>query len=394
MPNSSKMLWPYPTKDSDPWFDEFESMVAALDSSGYAAREDRNIIVGGGGDVFWDATSSTLTWDDDFTVFSLIAGFKLTVAAGSTSIADGEILYVNVTRAPVQNASLSIGTVSNVPNTDSAMAFAVRVGDTIYWRWGVKLEDGETANLFGALTATGIADVYERSATFGVPIGASSDEATIGRAIYPGSIVALSTELTIPLTAGTVTVNLKVNAVTQMTVVLDGTYPSFKQTTVPPGTVPIGTSDAITVEVIGAGHSNALVIASGLTVNVMLATGIVVPAAGEPDASEATKGLTRLSVAAVVPTQPIAVGDNDARVFNNRRILRTIVQPADGSDFNVTISPAMPSASYIVTYCLGTVAAHVTLNVPGASRTTTQFNVKTSSALNNGETVYFFVAEI
>jgi hypothetical protein len=36
--------------------------------------------------------------------------------------------------------------------------------------------------------------------------------------------------------------------------------------------------------------------------------------AGAPDATETTKGITKLSVAAASPTNPIAVGDNDTRV--------------------------------------------------------------------------------
>jgi hypothetical protein len=388
------MLWPFPNKDSDPWFDEFESMVTFMDSSGYAAREDRNIIFSGGGDVSWDAGSSTLTWDDDFIVLSLIAGYKLTIPAGSTTVADGQIIYANVTRAPTQNATLGVGLVSNVPNTDSAMAIAVRIGTEIYWRWGVKLIDGETANLFGALASNAIGDVYERAATFGVPIGASSDEATVGRAIYPGSIVALSAELTIAMTAGTITINVKVNGTTQFTLTLTSSDPPYKQVTFAPGVYPIGTTDQISIEVIGAAHNNAPVLPAGLTLNIALASGLIMPATAIPDASTATKGLTRLSVAPVLASQPIAVGDNDTRISVNRRFIRTIVQPADGSDFNVTISPPMPNTNYIVTHTLGTVAAHVTVSVPTASRTTSQFNVKTSAAMANGETIYFHVVEI
>jgi hypothetical protein len=96
----------------------------------------------------------------------------------------------------------------------------------------------------------------------------------------------------------------------------------------------------------------------------------------------------------VIAAQPIAVGDNDPRLFQSRRILRTIVQPADGSNFNVTISPVMPGVNYVVTYALATVGAHVTLNIPSGGRATNQFNVITSAALLNGESIYFFVAEI
>jgi len=394
MPNTDKMIWPYPSKDTDPWFESFESMVTAMDSSGYASREDRSIIFGGGGDVTWDAGTSTLTWADDIVAYSMIAGFRLSIPAGSVVVPDTQVLYANLTRSPIGNASIAVVAAGSVPNTNSAMALAVRVGNVIYWRWGSKIETGETLNLFGVPGSGGASDVYERAATFGVPIGASSDEATLGRVLVAGTLLGVSAEITIPVTAGTVTVNVKVNGITKMTVVLSTADPTLKQTVVAPGVYPLSAADQISVEVIGVGHLNAGVVASGITVNAVLGAGLQLPIAGVPDAGLATKGITALSVAPVAPTSPIAVGDNDTRVSQNRRMIYTVVQPADGSNFNVPISPAMPSTNYIVTYSLGTVASHVTLNIPTAGRTTAQFNVITNAALLNGETIYFHVVEI
>jgi hypothetical protein len=383
-----------PAKDSDPWFDNFESMVTAMDSSGYAAREDRSIIFGGGGDVTWDAGTGTLTWVSDIVLYSMIAGFRLSIPAGSMIVSDTQVLYVDVTRSPIGNATIGVTAAGSVPNTNSAMALAVRVGSTIYWRWGSKIETGETLNLFGVPGSGGASDVYERDATFGVPLGSSSDEATLGRVLIAGTLLGLSAEITLPVTAGTVTVNAKVNGIVKLTVVLSTTDPTVKQTVVAPGVHPLMAADQISIEIVGVGHSNAGVVPSGLTVNAVIGAGLQLPIAGVPDAAVGTKGVTQISVAPVSATSPIAVGDNDPRISQNRRMIRTIVQPADGSNFNVVISPAMPSTAYIVTYSLGTVASHVTLNIPTAGRTTAQFNVITSAALLNGETIYFHVVEI
>ena len=394
MPNSNKMLWPYPNKDTDPWFDIFESMVTAMDSSGYASREDRNIIFGGGGDVHWDAGTSILTWAADIVAYSMISGFKLSIPAGSISVADGDVIYINVTRYPVTSATIAATTATNVPNTDSAMALAVRVGTTIYWRWGSKIETGETLNLFGVPGSGNTSDIYEREATFGVPIGSSSDEATLGRILVQGSLLGLSAEITIPLTGGSVTINAKVNGVTKLTVLLSLADPTLKQTSVAPGTYAIAAGDQVSVEVIGSSYANLPSLWAGLTVNVTLAAGISLPLPGLPDASGSVKGITRLSLDPVTPTAPIAVGDNDPRLLETRRIVYTVSQPTDGSDFNVPISPAMSTALYIVTHTLATVSSHVTVNVPTAGRSTNQFNVKTNAALLNGETIYFFVVRI
>lgn len=391
MPNTKQMIWPYPNKDSDPWFEAFETMVAAMDASGYAAREDRNIIFGGGGDVIWDAGTGTLTWADPIVAYSMISGFKLSAPAGSLIVPDNQVIYINLTRHPQTNASLAVTTASTVPNTDAAMILAVRVGATIYWRWGSKIETGETLNLFGVPGSGAASDIYERESTFGIPIGAYTEEATLGRIVVQGSLIGVSAEITLPVTAGTVTVNVKVNGVIKLTVQLSTSDPTLKQTSVAPGVHPLGSADQVSIEVIAVGHSNASVLQSGLTVNAVLAAGIVLPPAGIPDASVSTKGVTRLSVAPVLAVQPIAAGDNDPRLVENRRIIRTIVQPADGSDFTVVISPAMSTINYIVTHALATVAGHVTVNVPLVGRLTTQFNVKTSTALLNGESIFFRV---
>lgn len=150
MTNTNKMLWPYPTKDSDPWFTGFEAMTGAMDSSGYAAREDRNILISGGGLVSFTASSGVLSWAADIVFLSTIAGYKLTLAAGSTVLVDGACLYVNVTRSPTGNLSVSQFTASQVPNTDSAMLVAVRSGTGVYFRNGVAIFDGNPASLFEA----------------------------------------------------------------------------------------------------------------------------------------------------------------------------------------------------------------------------------------------------
>jgi hypothetical protein len=388
------MIWPYPNKDVDPWFEAFESMITAMDASGYASREDRNIVFGGGGDVTYDAGTGTLSWVAPIVAYSMISGFKLTIPAGSIVVPDTYALYINLTRHPASNASLSVAAASTIPNTNDAMILAIRVGSTIYWRWGTKIETGETLNLFGVPGSGGASDIYERSATFGVPIGASSDEATLGRVLVAGALIGLSAEITLPVTGGTVTINVKINGAIKLTVVLSTSDPTVKQTSVAPGVHPLAAADQVSIEVIGVGHANAGAVPSGLTVNAILAAGLILPPSGVPDASIITKGVTRLSVAPVTATIPIAIGDNDPRVPDNRRFIRTIVQPADGSDFNVIISPAMATTAYIVTHTMATVASHVTVSIPLAGRALGQFNVKTSAALLNGESIFFKVEMI
>jgi len=394
VPNTSKMQWSYPGQDDDPWYEKFRQMVVGQDSSGYANREDRQIIMGGGGDVTFDSSSGALTWSAALDFYSLISGFKVSVAATTVVIADGEVIYLNLTRAPTQNLTVSTAAASQVPNTDNAMALAVRVGTTVYWRHGSKVESGETVNIFGVPGSANQGDTYERETTFGVPNGAFSGESTLGRVMVAGSLFGLSAEVIEAVTGGTITVNVKVNAVTKMTVVLNATDSILKQTVSAPGTHPVGVGDQVTVEVIASGLVTASTLDNGLTVNVGLASGILLPPGGHGDASLSEKGITRLSLDPVLATAPIAVGDNDPRLFESRRIIRTITQPADGSSFTVAFSPAMPSTNYIITHTLATVGSHFTVNTPEIGKTVNDFTVVTSVAPANAETIYFFVVEI
>jgi len=387
------MRWPFPAKDSDPWFEKFDSMVEAMDGSGYASREDRQLILGGGDDVTFDAGANTLTWSADIEVFSPISGFKLTVPADTISILDGEILYAVLTRAPQTNNTIAKTVASTVPNTDDAFALCIRRGTTIYWRHGSKVETGETVNIFGVPGTGNQGDTYERSATFGVPEGSDTQEATLGRIILQGSLIGLSAELTRPVTAGTVTVNVKVGASIELTVVLDLANPTTLFTVAAPGSHPVTPNADISIEVVTAGYTNADTLDAGLTVIATFSTGVSLPSGGVPDASGSVKGVTKLSLDPVTAIDPIAVGDNDPRLYENRRIIRTISQPADSDSFTVSFSPDMPSVAYIVIHNLGTVSSHVGVDIPESGRAVGSFTVNTSAALDDGDTIYFFVAE-
>lgn len=148
MPNTSKMIWPYPNKDVDPWFDIFESMVSAMDASGYASREDRSIVLTGAGVVSFAASSGSLSWTAAIVMLSPIAGFKMTLPAGSVVLHDGQALYVNVTRSPVAALTLSTNVANQVPNTDAAMMLAIRSGSVVYWRNGAASVDGVPSSIF------------------------------------------------------------------------------------------------------------------------------------------------------------------------------------------------------------------------------------------------------
>lgn len=130
-------------------------MVEAQDASAYASREDRNIILAKGGSFSWDSGTGTLTWSAGLEVLSPISGFRMTLSAGSATLADGQWLYVVLTRAPVDNLTLSSFLANSIPNTNDAYAICIRRGTEVYFRNGQKLVNGETRSIFSSGSQSG-----------------------------------------------------------------------------------------------------------------------------------------------------------------------------------------------------------------------------------------------
>jgi hypothetical protein len=136
------MLWPFPDRDQDPWWDAFVDFIRSLDSSGFAAREDRNLILQGGGDLSWDAAGPGLTWSEDFTILSPSTGFYSRIVANTLAPNDGQVIRAEITRAPGQNVNVA-ATVANIAdNTDNSLVLGVRLGDTFVFRNGLRILDG------------------------------------------------------------------------------------------------------------------------------------------------------------------------------------------------------------------------------------------------------------
>ena len=160
MPNTNKMKWSYPGRDDDPWYEKFDQMVTGQDSSGYANREDRHTALAGGGLVSFNATTGAVAWDAAIELLSPIAGFKMTIAASSFVLADGEIAYVNLVRSPTQNVTTSPAVAPTAPNTDNAFTLCVRNGGSIYWANGSRISDGESKGLFyGTVSGTSLVEI-------------------------------------------------------------------------------------------------------------------------------------------------------------------------------------------------------------------------------------------
>lgn len=184
MLSSPRMGWPYPSENAGQWFDTFRSFVEAADASGFASREDRNLILSGGGTIGWSAP--TLSWSVRIVIVSPISGFQLRVEPGSVSLTDGQVLYVDLTRAPTTNVVVVPVVSSKVPSSNSALILAVRLGNFIYWRNGLMMDDGDSFTNIGASQGSGSALEIEDE-------GVSVDAATVNLDFVGAGVIATQT---------------------------------------------------------------------------------------------------------------------------------------------------------------------------------------------------------
>ena len=80
--------------------------------------------------------------------------------------------------------------------------------------------------------------------------------------------------------------------------------------------------------------------------------------AGAPDASDVTKGITKLSVAAVSPTNPIAVGDNDTRMPTQTQADALVGNSGTPSTSNPYVTVAGLTAGLAATAPSGTITMY------------------------------------
>lgn len=340
MPNSPRMLWPYPGENQDPWYDVFESLLLAQDSSGYAAREDRQLLCSGGGMFSFEASSGELSWSSDFQISNPITARKTTVLAGSVVVPDSNFVYVILARGLLSNNTASFHVSMSVPNTDDAYVIGVRSGSNFYFRTGAVLPGGSSFDIFFGGSSGAGSDIYERSSTFIVPEGTGDQEATLGRVLYAGALTGLVVETTRPVTAGTITVNAKIDGVTALSVVLSTSANTTAMTTASPTAHPVSSGAPVTVEVVTSGYANGDGLDGGLSVSIGFTTNVDLVPTEIPFSGTGQAGITYLSCAPVSPTYPIALSASDPSVaYLNKTQTYTKAQGVQSAD--ITYAPFM-----------------------------------------------------
>lgn len=115
------------------------------------------------------------------------------------------------------------------------------------------------------------AATYERQVTAAVdPSALVTTEQTTGGVTFTGSLIGFSARLEEAVTAGTITVNIKVGGVTKLTGVLNTTNTTFIRASAGLGVYAVVPGDNVSVEIVPSGYTNTGAVVSGITVNTTL----------------------------------------------------------------------------------------------------------------------------
>jgi hypothetical protein len=158
MATTPKLLLPYPDPNVPQWYAQFQAMVLAIDSSLYTPREDRNIIISGGGTMGFTASTGILTWAAPINLLASVTGFQWTIPIGQVTLQDGQLFYITVARSPQNNTTYTpvVSSITpNQPNGDDQVLIGIRIGTIVHFRDGFRLGDGQSMLVFDNTSSGG-----------------------------------------------------------------------------------------------------------------------------------------------------------------------------------------------------------------------------------------------
>jgi hypothetical protein len=161
---------------------------------------------------------------------------------------------------------------------------------------------------------------YERQASFAVAPGSDTQEATLGRLSFSGSVIGLSVHTEDTRTAGEVVVNVKRNGTTTLSGTIDAGNVEYAVSSAAQGIHTAASPDEITIEVITQSYGNSLSAPTGMVVNVTMTDSTEM--AGSPNVSllDATQVYTGGQTIAQVTLTPATNVTVDMERSNNLEI--------------------------------------------------------------------------
>lgn len=113
MPKTSRLGWEYPTEDQKDWWDVWVALMNQMDADTWASFENSFLLLRGGGDISLDTATDTVTWTADLYLLSLLSGMSARIPAGSATLEDGNIGYIDISRPLAGNYDTTLQVTSN-----------------------------------------------------------------------------------------------------------------------------------------------------------------------------------------------------------------------------------------------------------------------------------------
>lgn len=144
MAESTFCKFPYPDEYANPFWDQYESQIQAMDKLIFMRKIKENIIVGGGGIFSFVSLTGIFTWTDDFILPIYHFGKKISIQFGpdglnrSVTIPDGYALSISIPFAMKTNETRNFSVISQLtPVDEQQFIVAFRSGSKIYFNRGL-----------------------------------------------------------------------------------------------------------------------------------------------------------------------------------------------------------------------------------------------------------------
>lgn len=125
----------WPSENDNPFITEVGYTQSDLDSRLTAVYEDRDLLFAGGGEIGFNPGTGEVSWSQDIYLLSPRGGAYLRLPAGSQAVADGQVLYVQVSSRLIDsNEDVTASVSSSLALNDDQVMIGMRLGTEFYSR--------------------------------------------------------------------------------------------------------------------------------------------------------------------------------------------------------------------------------------------------------------------
>jgi len=153
---TSLLSWTIPAQRLRSYYTAFQTLIGQIETDVFAAREDRNLTLSGGGTLSFTA-EGVLAWTAALSIEGHISAYANTVAIGDITVPDGWCVYVALTRKPAAAVAVVATKAAQLPtlNGERLYLLGIRRGTDFWWSNGALSAAGESKTFVELLAAGG-----------------------------------------------------------------------------------------------------------------------------------------------------------------------------------------------------------------------------------------------